>query len=214
MALFAKPRVSAQVTQPAQPASYELGCPAFASLVEAMEARVEKDDAKFGILDLARASGNHIEFFSRFRCKYHIGDVLGAMESWPVPGEDTPVVDMETLLPLHHAKGLDLVLAWDGLNYLHPELLPLLSRHLAARCNQGSWLHAFVYSRGDMPARPLRFDILSPDRMRCTRLTDDMVGAPCPPQRVLESRMPDFRVAQSRLLQNGLQEYLFQLGGH
>ncbi|WP_456374260.1 hypothetical protein [Thiolapillus sp.] len=211
MALFAKPGGAIQAGQPAQPAFSQLGCPAFAALVEAMQSREEKTDPKFGILDLARASGNHIEFFSRFRCKYHIGDVLDAMESWPVPGEDTPVVDLETLLPLYHTEGLDLILAWDGLNYLHPELLPLLSRHLAKKCNPGAWLHAFVYTRGDMPARPLRFDILSPEKMACTRHSEDWVGAPCPPQRVLESRMPEFHVLQSRLLQNGLQEYLFQI---
>jgi hypothetical protein len=213
MALFAKPGGTAQIRQPEQPRSSELGCPAFAGLVEAMESREEKTDPKFGILDLARASGNHIEFFSRFRCKYHIGDVLDAMESWPVPGEDTPVVDLETLLPLHKTGRLDLILAWDGLNYLHPELLPLLSRHLAEKCSPGAWIHAFVYTRGDMPARPLRFDVLSPDRMRCTRHGDEWVGAPCPPQRVLEGRMPEFHVLQSRLLQNGLQEYLFQING-
>ncbi|WP_456445784.1 hypothetical protein [Thiolapillus sp.] len=214
MALFAKPRGEPQVRQPAQPGFSELGCPAFAGLVEAMHAREEKTDPKFGILDLAKASGNHIQFFSQFRCKYHIGDVLDAMESWPVPGEDTPVVDLETLLPLHNTDGLDLILAWDGLNYLHPELLPLLSGHLAGKCNPGAWLHAFVYTRGDMPALPLRFDILSPEKMRCTRRGDDWVGAPCPPQRVLESRLPEFHVVQSRLLQNGLHEYLFQVSRH
>ncbi len=210
MALFAKPRTAAQSGRSEEPRQETLGCPAFASLIETMEARSEKEDPKYSILDLARASGNHIEFFSRFRCRYHIGDVLEAMSSWPVPGEDTPVVDMETLLPLHRSGELDLVLAWDGLNYLHPELLPLFSRHLAERCKPGAWLHAFVYSRGDMPGRPLRFDILSRDSMRYSGGGKDRVAAPCPPQRVLESRMPGFRVLQSRLLRNGLQEYVFQ----
>ncbi len=207
MALFAKPKGHGAVA-PAQSQPEALGCPAFASLVETLE---RDPDRKYHVLDLAAASGNHIEFFSRFRCRYNIGDVLQALPDLSAPEEDQPALDFEAILPLNDIDKLDLVLAWDGLNYLSKELLPLFSRHLLRQCNPGAWLHAFVYTRGEMAAQPVRFEIVSSDTMRRQAVVPDTVEAPCYPQRVLENLMPGFRAEQSRLLKNGLQEYLFRV---
>ncbi|WP_456377678.1 hypothetical protein [Thiolapillus sp.] len=207
MALFAKPKNHSDIT-PAQSQPEELGCPAFASLVETLE---RKPEHKYHILDLAAASGNHIEFFSRFRCRYHIGDVLHLLPDLSPPEEGEPGPDFERILPLNMTDKLDLILAWDGLNYLDKELLPQFSQHLVQQCNPGAWLHAFIYTRGDMAAQPVRFEVLSSNAMRCQAVASGTVGAPCYPQRVLEKLMPGFRAAQSRLLKNGLQEYLFQV---
>ncbi|WP_456413400.1 hypothetical protein [Thiolapillus sp.] len=207
MALFAKPK-NVNDTAPAQSQSEELGCPAFASLVATLEREPEH---KYHILDLAAASGNHIEFFSRFRCRYHIGDVLHVLPDLSPPKEEEPDPDFTRILPLNMADKLDLILAWDGLNYLDKELLPQFSRHLIRQCNPGAWLHAFIYTRGDMAAQPMQFEVLSSDVMRRQAASGGAVGAPCYPQRVLEKLMPGFRASQSRLLKNGLQEYLFQV---
>ncbi|WP_457666252.1 hypothetical protein [Thiolapillus sp.] len=206
MALFANPRKN-PVKTPEQPQFEELGCPAFASLVEKMDADPER---KYHILDLAAASGNHIEFFSRFRCRYHIGDVLQVLSYLEPPAPEEPAPDFNLILPLHMKEKLDLILAWDGLNYLDKALLPDFSEHLLRKCNPGAWLHAFVYTRGDMPAKPVSFDIVSSSSMRRSP-GEGGVAAPCYPQRVLESLMPGFRSLQSRLLKNGVQEYLFQV---
>lgn len=207
MALFAKPKGTRVVT-PAQSQFEELGCPAFASLVEKLEGKPEH---KYHILDLSAASGNHIEYFSRFRCRYHIGDVLQTLPNLAAPEEDEPALDFIRILPLNMTEKLDLVLAWDGLNYLDKELLPQFSQHLIHQCNPGAWLHAFVFTRGNMAAEPVRFEILSAGTMRRQIVADGSVAAPCYPQRVLEKLMPGFRAVQSRLLKNGLQEYLFQV---
>ncbi|HID46209.1 MAG TPA: hypothetical protein EYP34_10695 [Chromatiaceae bacterium] len=206
MALFASPKNNVSNT-PVQSGHEELGCPAFASLVEKMDADPER---KYHVLDLAAASGNHIEFFSRFRCRYHIGDVLQVFSYLEPPEPDEPAADFNLILPLHMKEKLDLILVWDGLNYLDKALLPGFSEHLLRKCNPGAWLHAFVYTRGDMPVRPVPFDILSSSTMR-RPLVEGGVGAPCYPQRVLEGLMPGFRSVQSRLLKNGIQEFLFQV---
>lgn len=207
MALFSKPKTPGNIV-PVQSQSGELGCPAFASLVETLE---RKPEHKYHILDLAAASGNHIEFFSRFRCRYHIGDVLHVLPDLSPPEEDEPELDFARILPLNMPDRLDLILAWDGLNYLDAELLPQFSQHLVRQCNPGAWLHAFIYTRGDMAAQPVQFEVLSSNAMRRQAVTGSTVGAPCYPQRVLEKLMPGFRTAQSRLLKNGLQECLFQV---
>lgn len=207
MALFAKPKSHRDVT-PTQTRFEELGCPAFASLVETLE---REPETKYHVLDLAAASGNHIEFFSRFRCRYNIGDVLQALPDISAPEEDEPALDFEQILPLNKVEKLDLVLLWDGLNYLNKELLPQFSQHLLQHCNPGAWFHAFVYTRGDMAAQPVRFEIVTSSNMRRQIGASANVEAPCYPQRVLENLMPGFRAVQSRLLKNGLQEYLFQI---
>jgi hypothetical protein len=206
MALFAKSK--AQPAAIREPQIEELGCPAFASLVETLERQPEQ---KYHVLDLAAASGNHIDFFSRFRCRYHVGDVLLALSELSLPEEGQADPDFEEILPLSQLEKLDLVLAWDGLNYLSRDLLPLFSKHLIRQCKPGTWVHAFIYTRGDMARRPNRFKIVSTSTMTREADMHDAVGAPCYPQRVLEQCMPGFKAVQSRLLKNGLQEYLFQV---
>ena len=167
-------------------------------------------ERKYHVLDLAAASGNHIEFFSRFRCRYHIGDVLQVFSYLEPPAPEEPAPDFNLILPLHMQEKLDLVLAWDGLNYLDQALLPAFAEHLQRQCRPGAWLHAFVYTRGEMPAKPVCFDILDRGAMR-RALGEGRVTAPCYAQRVLEASLPGFRSLQSRLLKNGIQEYLFQM---
>ncbi len=206
MAFFAKPK--AQPVAIKAPQIEELGSPAFASLVEILEGQPEQ---KYHVLDLAAASGNHIEFFSRFRCRYRVGDALDSLSKLSMPEADEDALDFEQILPLDPSNKLDLVLAWDGLNYLSKDLLLLLSKHLLRQCKPGTWMHAFVYTRGDMAAKPNKFKILSSSTMIREADMNQVVGAPCYAQRILEQAMPGFRTVQSRLLKNGLQEYLFQV---
>lgn len=208
MALFAK-RARETGTPRGQPEFEELGCPAFGQLIKTMDADPER---KYQILDLSNASGNHIEYFSRFRCRFHIGDFTETATELVLPDEhegEAPL-DFEALLPTDNELPLDLVLCWNLLNYVHAEALPLLSEHLRSRCASGAWLHAFIYTRAEMPKTPGNFQILSSERMRYLPRSSEQTEAPRYPQRVLEGKLPGFRTSQSRLLKSGLQEILFR----
>ncbi len=206
MALFRR----SGATPPASAAaagSEELGVPAFHHLVEVLEKTPER---KYEILDLGPASGNHVAFFSRFRCRFHIGSLEETLPEWLQKDEEAPPPEPPRLLPLAEGVRLDLILCWELLNYLDEYGLARLADHLQSRTAPGAWLHAFVHTKATMPAAPGRFRLLAPDRMEWVRDDRETVPAPRYPRRTLERLMPGLTVRQSRLLRNGLQEYLFQ----
>jgi len=206
MALFSRGGSPAPPSR-TEPGSEELGSPAFHHLVETLEKEPER---KYEILDLGPASGNHIEFFSRFRCRFHVASLEETLAEWRREEEEQPPPEPARLLPLAGSARFDLILCWDLLNYLDEEGLVLLADHLHTHTARGAWMHAFVHTRATMPARPGRFQLMSPERMRWLHGSAETAPAPRYAQRTLERLMPGFGVWQSRLLQNGFQEYLFQ----
>ena len=189
-----------------EPGDHLLGSPAFGQLIETLE---KDPDRKYQILDLAPASGNHVAFFSRFRCRFHVGDLEDSLDQWSSDDEEEPPPDPSLLLPLEKGTAFDLVLLWDLLNYLDEEGIARLGEHLRGYCAKDAWLHAFIHTRATMPAQPVRFDLLEPGQMRWHPV-DETITAPRYAQRVLERLLPGFGDWKSRLLQNGLQEYLFR----
>lgn len=190
-------------------------------------------DERKVILDLGPARAANIRFFSAYRCRIRIGDVLDSLprlaanrEAWTgsivrrsTPGTEPPVAgtvdvgvppDWLVALP-RDEEPADIVLAWDGLNYLSLNDFPLWSDHMAAAMRPGALLHAFIATQARLSDRPCRYDIQRPQR--CDRLPPPDAGQGASPrynQTELLRLMPGFEVVRSVLLQDGWQEYLFR----
>ena len=80
--------------------------------------------------------------------------------------------------------------------------MPLLS--------PGAYLYLLVYSQKEMPALPMQFKVVSPDKMVCQPLTKAMRPSPRFNQTDLKRHLRDFDVVKSVLLRNGMQEYLLK----
>jgi len=208
MALFSRGGGATSVprSERSEPGPEELGSPAFHHLVTTLDKEPER---KYEILDLGPASGNHVEFFSRFRCRFHVASLEETLQKWKQE-EDEPPPDPQQLLPLEEEGVIEVVLCWDLLNYLDESGFPILMSHLRRHCADDAWMHAFVHTRAQMPPLPGRFLLSGPERMRWQHDSAETVPAPRYAQRTLERMMPGFRVERSRLLQNGFQEYLFR----
>ncbi len=205
MALFS--RGGRPPTKPEETGGELLSAPAFRQLLETLE---REPGRKYRILDLARASGNHVSFFSRFRCRLQVAALEEELPAWK-PGEEDAPPDPARLLPLPPDARFDLALCWNLLDYLEPEPLGLLLGHLLSHLQPGSWLHAFIQTRGEMPAQPGEFLLLEDGRMEWRHDPGATIQAPRHSRRTLERWLPGVQVRQSRLLQNGIQEYLFQV---
>jgi len=206
MALFSRGGSPAPPSR-TEPGSEELGSPAFHKLVEMLDRTPER---KYEILDLAGASGNHVEFFSRYRCRFHVGALEERLAEWQSDPDSDQPTDANDLLPLDEGIRFDLILCWNLLNYVNRDLLPSLSTHLHSHCRRGAWLHTFIHTSTQMPEQPGNFQLLGSERMRWHHPGTALTKSPQYPQRALEKRMHGFRSWQSRLLRNGLQEYLFR----
>lgn len=162
------------------------------------------------VLDLGPAVGANLEFLSRrYSCRLQVGDLYrsaaAAGRRWGDPDAD-PAPLLPELLPL--SDEIDLVLAWDLLNYLTRKQIGALARHLGDACAPGARLLTMIATGAEMPREPLTYllrgdgTLLYRGRGRHTR--------PAPRYRPAEidELTPGFTVDRSFLLRHGIQEYL------
>ena len=187
------------------------------------------DDRKFGVLDLGPAHGTTVEFFSQFSCKLYIADLYrsltalradaGTKSSRADASESTEddeeaaererVRLFEQLLPYGEDARLDLILAWDLLNYLQPEEIAALSRRLARFSHAETRLFAMIAMHREIPARPCAFRIRNVQTLEYDAPSPRSRPAPRHAEPTLQRLMAGFEVSSTCVLRNGLQEYVF-----
>lgn len=163
------------------------------------------------VLDLGPAVGENIRFFSDLACKLYIADLSESLFSGRSRHtESTHAFErhLERDLPSTDGQAVDLILAWDLLNYLERDQLPALARVLTAYCHRGTQLFLMVATLKEMAARPSAYSILGPETLAFR--PDDQWQRPAPRynEPELVRGLPDFQVEVSFLLRNGIQEYV------
>ena len=181
---------------------------AFPGLVEKLG-----EDQKYQILDLGRAYGPNVEFFSQFSCTFYVADLYRTLQSYILaPGEDDGSRlsrVFEELLPYAEDTRFDLILAWDFLNYLRPEQIETMGRRLASFSKEGTTIFATIAIHQSIPARPCGFKIVDAATFDYDSITDRSRPSPRHKEPELCRLMPGFEVENTFLLRNGLQEYVF-----
>jgi len=167
-------------------------------------------ESRLSVLDLGPAVGANLEFLSaRYRCRLHVADLWRSAGTHRLADpEADPAALFRELLPLGAAPAIDLVLAWDLLNYLRRDQIRALADHLAPACRPGGRLFAMVLIGREIPRQPLTYEL---------REGGDLVyrgagGATRPGPRYrpaeIDSSTPGFAVDRNYLLRHGVQEYL------
>jgi hypothetical protein len=107
----------------------------------------------------------------------------------------------------------DVILAWDILNFMPPELIESLSQLLAPHLHPQTRLHAIVYSGRETPAEPQLFHIRNLSEMEIYPGEKRAGFAPLTSTRLLKAlkcfRLEDTFVFRTGM-QRGIYEYLFQ----
>ncbi len=158
------------------------------------------------ILDLGPAVGTNVEFLSQLGCKLHIGDLYNSRVS-AGEGDEIGQDQYEQLFPAD--ARLDIVLAWDLVNYLSRAELTRLGTLLRRHCRPGALVFALVSNQKQIPAQPHRFRILGDDQLAYERRSSLERPGPRYAPYDLASALKGFRVDRSFLLRHGIQEYLF-----
>ena len=163
------------------------------------------------VLDLGPAVGGNVSFFSQFSCKLYIADFFGNLHPrTPTIGDRAPFAEtVDRLIPSTDGEPVDLILAWDLLNYLELDQISVLAERLAPLCRRQTMLFAMISTLKEISDRPLDYEIQ--DSSTLTYNADPRMRRPCPRYREpdLERSMHGFSVETSFLLRNGTQEYLF-----
>lgn len=167
----------------------------------------EKADASpHAILDFGVVQPHLVGRMQRFGGKLRVMDI-GTSDL-----KNVQLVDrLQNEIPRHSAQQFDLILTWDFVNFFDSNQIQLLDAVLADTAARNARMHALIYSaKPEMPAKPARFSIR--DSFNVTLGTDNgpTIKAPRYSPKFLEKWMTNFKVDRSRLLGNGMQEYLFQ----
>lgn len=185
-----------------------LSAPLFREVVETLRA-----GGRSVVLDLGAACPETVALLTGFRCRLDIADLADGIDA--LNAEDDPhrlLAAAEALLPPRRQEATDLVLCWDVLNYLGPAALTALMDCVAARARRGTLAHFLVvYSANRMPARPGRYAPQADGRLKHVPATGGDRPAPRYTPEALNHYLRGYTVEGARLLQNGMQEFLYRL---
>jgi hypothetical protein len=169
-------------------------------------------DKRYTILDLGPARGINVDFWSQSAGRLYVEDFYRtwlSSVSLPLPEEVTYQEVFEKLLPYPEGTRLDIILTWDLFNYFDPMQNESFVRYLGRFCQTGTFLLALISSLHHIPAEPTTFKIL--DRDRIIYEVSSSETRPCPryQARDIAKMMVGFKVFNSFILRNGIQEHLF-----
>lgn len=124
----------------------------------------------------------------------------------PGPGVDARV-DPARAVPLgDRTAPYDVVLAWDVLDCLDPEDAVSMVHRVASVCRPRARLHALFTGTGSRPARPTRYAITGPGRVRPLDLESRALPASGLAPAELERQLAPFTVEHSCILRHGARE--------
>ena len=163
------------------------------------------------MLDLGPAVGENVRFFAQLSCKIYIADLydsLFAPSARRPEGRKAFEMLLERELPSTGGNAVDIILAWDLLNYLDIEQQQVLAAALAGYCHRTTQIFAMIATHKEMPARPTLFRVLDSRHLSFEADRQWQRESPRYTEPDLRRGMPDFEVDVSFLLRNGLQEYI------
>ena len=163
------------------------------------------------VLDLGPATGRNVQFLSSFISKLFVADLAGTISSQAGrAGLDKAKLEriLTRDLPPVSEGPIDLVLAWDLLNYLDRNQVIVLGRRLAELCDRNGLVFVLISNKPQVPELPGRYLMLDPETLRYENLSKRSRPAPGYKEPDLEKLMPAFEVETSYLLRSGVQEYV------
>ena len=165
---------------------------------------------KMLILDLGSATGSNIRYFSNYNCRLYIEDIFDTLKRLdPGSKERHDELRIGRRMTFAAEERLDLILAWDLLNYLEAEEIRLMMKSLQPWCRTGTLMMALMSTRPKMPVEPLEFLILDSSHVKYGEASRVPRPSPRYMEPDLRKWMPGFEVDSSLLLRNGMLEYLF-----
>ena len=173
-------------------------------------------DARHIVLDLGAASTAMLGLLGGSRCRVEIADLahFGGVERLN-SAEPGPALDSagNSLLPTPQSgDAINLVFCGDLPNYLTLNALSALMAAIRERSSPGALAHTLIaYSDRDMKESPGCF-VPTPDgELVDLNLDAGTIAAPRYSPEALVQNMGGFVIDRARLLNNGMQEFLFRL---
>ena len=175
------------------------------------------EDERHVVLDLGQASTATLTLLGRSRSCVEIVDLahFGGVDALNTAESGHELAETaDELVPQPPPnEAFDIVLCWDLPNYLSLDALTALMDAIGRRARPRALAHALIhYAEREMQARPGRFVPTEDSKLVDQSVLGATVEAPLYSPEALGKSIRYFAIDRVRLLNNGMQEFLFQLG--
>jgi hypothetical protein len=163
------------------------------------------------LVDLGASSTDNCMFFSRAGARVFIDTSRRNLRSEVVLNRSLGPADIDEMIE-YCADEVDVLLFWNILDYLSLDAVDHLMHRISGVMRPGGLLYAMISQQFYIPTLPASIDIVTENRLRFRYGPLDREGPHYAPK-LLEQRMPGFRIEKLYLMQNGIQEHLFIFEG-
>lgn len=165
------------------------------------------------ILDLGQKARQNYDFLYSITQHIYAENVYRELQIQEKTGGDARLkAHMLNFLP---EQRFDVVLLWDILNFLPPDLIESLFDRLRPWLHEATLIHAIVYSGREIPATPQHFVMRSAAELDISPSAKKTATNPLTSSRLLKL-MKGFRLEEAFMfrpgMQRGIHEYLFHSG--
>jgi methyltransferase family protein len=213
MSLWERQKNPAPVGTPAKDAAVRFG-----RTIESLVTRLKRM-TRPSLLDLGPTCGSTIEYFIRLGCRVQADDYIPGLLSRPVPPSAAPATGRPSaaprpspMPPVEHESGrFDAVLCWDLFDYLPAPEAEQVGREVRRVTAEGGYVLAFFGPRTETATvAPRRFRIGAAGDLAVEDVAGPRRAAHHLANRDVQRIFPDFEIAQTVLLKNGVREMLLQ----
>ena len=158
--------------------------------------------------DLGPAQGGLVRALSERRERLVVSDLFGARADGHAHWHRFEHVTGSR----HFVAPVDRFLCWNLLDYMQPDQLAELAAGISRTGAQGCRVHALIcYSSREMAALPTPWPVGEDLTLTAPPSDGERIEAPRYTPKGLEKAMPTLRVEKTMLLNNGMQEFVFEL---
>lgn len=159
-----------------------------------------------GVLDLGAPVTANVELYARHGARITFADFYRFYE--PQRPNGASAASVAATLPAT-ASQVDIIFAWDVLNYLSLEEITWLGQRVRLRCAPGALLLALVSCSGSMPTTPSNHTIMDERTLRVEANGSSTRPSPAYSEQALLRSLPGLTVKSRLQLRNSMVEYLF-----
>lgn len=166
--------------------------------------------AKLQVLDLGKASGANIDYYSKFARNMYVEDLFWTVSQERESNALKAKRLVERINSIPPQTKVDIICCWDVLNYLSSEELQEVSDFLSRYAHKETLLFALMHTQPEMPEQPSLFKIKGDCVVSWEESAEGKSAAPGYTKRFMERVFPHFVRQRSVLLRSGMEEQVYQ----
>jgi hypothetical protein len=168
------------------------------------------------VIDLGTPSGSTFHTYTQRFARIYVEDLLSCINtnncsfsrSLVESDNDNGQCNNIQFLPYQKGTHFDLICCWDIFNYLKPNELSEVGKHLQTYCHSDTYLVLLISTLMDLFSQPARFSLLDEHTVAFQNISTGTIPSPRYSLADLSLLLPSYSMQNVTLLKNGFYEIL------